>query len=177
MKNKLFLLPVFLCGLTSCSIKSEDKSKLFLNYDYKLVRVGDIHGGDPATKEVLTQHPNFTSYISLFNKSKSHINFQCKGSNYNDFHCDTTFALYDKDGNCIAGGDDAVFRTSYVGQQHGTILYEDDEIKQKLGTIYVYTPYWCRWQMEYDVDKSGNKVLLTFEFWKTTYNPLPEWSE
>lgn len=177
MKTKLLLLPLLVCGLSSCSIKKEDKVKLFLNYDYRLVRAGDLHGISPISNDVISRNPGFTSYISLFDINKSHINFQCTGNNFDEFHCDTTFALYDKSGSCIVGSDDVTFRTNYVGNQHGTIVYEDEAVGTELGTIYVSTPYWCRWQFEYDVDGSGNKILLTFEFWKKTYNSLPEWSK
>lgn len=177
MKTKLLLLPLLVCGLSSCSIKKEDKVKLFLNYDYRLIRAGDLHGISPLSKDVLTQNKGFTSYISLFDTKRSHINFQCDGSSFDEVHCDTTFALYDKNGNCIFGSDDETFRTSYVGNQMGKVKFEDKETGNKFGTIYVSTPYWCRWQFEYDVDGSGEKTLLTFEFVKKTFNPLPDWSK
>lgn len=165
---------MLLC-LSSCSLGKADKATFFLNYKYTLVRAGDLHGIKPSAMEVISQNPGFTSYISLFSKTKSYINFQCKGTSVDDFYCETTFVLYDSGGNLIAGGEDLVFRTRYAGEQRGTIKYYDQEVENKLGTIYVYTPYWCRWQCEYDVDGSGQKTLITFEFWKNTYNPLPDW--
>lgn len=177
MKNKNIILLSLIPLLASCSINQESYNHRYLNYKYTLVRAGDLHGISPTSKENLAQNKGFTSYITLFDKSKSFINFQCIGNNASNFHCETTFVLYDKSGNLLAGGEDIVFNTSYSGVQSGKIKYEDPEIGSKLGTIYVYTPYWCRWQFEYDVDGSGNKTLLTFEFWKSTFNPVPEWSE
>lgn len=177
MKIRNLLLVALLPLLCSCSLDQESYNHRYLNYKYVLKQAGDLHGIKPTSKEVLDQNKGFTSYLSLFNKNKSYINFQCVGTNAENFHCETTFVLYDKKGNLLVGDENIVFNTSYNGVQSGKIKYEDPQYKEKIGTIYVYTPYWCRWQFEYDVDGSGNKTLLTFEFWKSTYNPLPEWSE
>ena len=56
----------------------------------------------------------------------------------------------------------------------GVVKFKNSTDEELLGTIYVYTPYWCRWQGEYNVDDSDDKILLTFEFWKKEYNPLPD---
>lgn len=173
MRKLLFkLAPIFLIVLSSCSARNSNTIKSYLNYKYTLVRVGDLHGLAPTSNEVLNRNPGFTSYINLFDKSKSYINYQCKGTSYDDFYCEASFYLYDKDGNEIIKKDS--FTCQYTGGQSGTIIYNDGETKEELGIIYVYTPYWCRWQLEYDVDNSGDKILLTFEFWKNKYNSLPD---
>lgn len=164
----LILVPLF----ASCSARNADVTKAYLNYRYNLQRAGDIHGLDPTSNEVLDRNPGYTSYINLFNRNDSFINFQCKGTSYDDFYCEASFKLCDIDNNVLLEKES--FRCSYTGGQSGTIIYSDDEANEYIGTIYVYTPYWCRWQYEYDVDNSGNKMLLTFEFWKGKYNPLPD---
>lgn len=173
-KQFVFLLFPFL--LCSCSFGNESVDRSYLNYKYVLKDAGDIHEYAPNYGEVLNRDPGFTSYTSLFDKNKSYINFQCYGNNVNNFYCETTFSLVDKNGNIVFGGDDFKFKTRFSGGQSGTLVIEDPNIALTIGTIYVYTPYWCRYQLEYDVDGSGIKKLLTFEFWKNKYNPLPEWS-
>ncbi len=176
MKNKSFkltnfiLLPLILCAV-SCNVRSNNIKRSYLNYVYKLKRGGDLHGLSPTSEEVLDRNLGFTSYISLFSM-ESYISFQCKGTSYENFYCEASFLLLDKDSNVLVEKDS--FRCSYTGGQSGTVIYEDEDTSQLLGTIYVYTPYWCRWQFEYDVDGSGEKTLLTFEFWKHSFNPLPD---
>ena len=173
MHKALFkIIPLFLLLLSSCSANDANIVRSYLNYKYVLVRAGDLHGLAPTSNEVLDRNPGFTSYINLFDKSKSFINYQCKGTSYDDFYCEASFYLYDKDGNAIIKKDS--FVCQYTGEQGGRIIYDNDETKKELGTIFVYTAYWCRWQFEYDVDNSGNKTLLTFEVWKNNYNPLPD---
>lgn len=176
MKKRAFLFLSIIPLLSSCSFNTQTKQKHYLNYKYSLVRAGDIHGKSPAYGEVLDRISGYTSYISLFDKTKSYINYQCYGSSFNDFYCDTTFVLYDKKGNKVFGDEDYHFRTSFSGGQNGKIIFENSEDSAKFGKIYVYTPYWCRWQFNYDVKGDGNLVKLTFEFWKTQYNELPDWS-
>ena len=160
--------------LSSCSLESNNINVSYLNYRYQLVRAGDIHGLDPFSKELLDKNPGYTSYIELFNKKTGYINFQCVGSSLDDLRCETQFYLEDINGNVLVNATDPVFYTSFKGTQTGKIVYTDKDIENKIGDIYVYTPYWCRWQCEYDVDGSGNKITLTFEFWKKEYNPLPD---
>lgn len=174
MKSRIFVL-IFGILLSSCSFGNENKELTFLNYKYTLKDAGDLHGLEPTSNEMLNRNTGFTSYTNLFDKERSYINFQCYGSSYDSFYCETTFCLCDKNGNNIIGGEDFKFNTSYNGGQAGTINIENEEKRKILGTIYVYTPYWCRWQYEYDVNGDGNKTLLTFEFWKSSYNDLPDW--
>ena len=174
MHKQYLTLPIVLfLSLSSCSAKNANIIKSYLSYKYVLNEAGDLHGLHPASNEVLNRNPGFISYIKLFDKSKSYINYQCKGTSYEDFYCEASFYLYDKDGKSIVKKDS--FVCQYTGGQRGTIIYNDDETAEELGTIYVYTPYWCRFQFEYDVDNSGTKTLLTFEFWKNAYNDLPDW--
>lgn len=175
MKNKNLFLSVLPLLLASCSFGEQSINNAYLNYKYVLKSAGDIHDVPLRTKEVLSSTPGFTNYTSLFDKEKSYINFQCVGTNFDDFKCETTFVLYDKNGNTVFGGENFVFNSRYTSKNRGELVYEDENIKNQIGTIYVNTAYWCRWQFEYDVDGSGNKTLLTFEFWKTSYNTLPEW--
>ena len=164
----LTLIPLF----ASCSVRGATITRSYLNFKYNLSRAGDLHGIAPTSSEVLDRNPGYTSYIELFDKNDSYFNFQCKGTSYDNFYCEASFRLCDKNGNILVEKES--FKCSYTGGQMGTIIYSDDETKEYIGTIYVYTPYWCRWQYEYDVDNTGNKILLTFEFWKQQYNPLPE---
>lgn len=158
--------------MPSCNSGSSNIEKAYLNYKYVLSRAGDIHGLSPTSNEVLDRNPGFTSYINLFDKDESFINFQCKGTSYKDFCCEASFRLVGINSTIVIEKES--FVCSYSGGQGGIIVYDDIETKELLGPIYVYTPYWCRWQFEYDVDGSGEKTLLTFEFWKNTYNPLPD---
>lgn len=175
MKTKSFIL-LFAFLLSSCSFSRQNKEKFYLNYFYTLNDCGDIHEYSPTYGEVLKRDPGFTSYTSLFNKNSSYINFQCYGDSFNTYYCETTFCLVDKNNNYVFGNDTFKFRTSFSGGQIGELIFEDEEIANFVGKIYVYTPYWCRWQYEYDVNNDGNKTLLTFEFWKRNFNELPEWS-
>ena len=173
MRKELFTTICFISiVLSSCGAKSANITKSYLNYKYTLVRCGDLHGLSPTSNEVLDRNEGFTSYIDLFDKSKSYINFQCKGTSFEDFYCEASFYLFDYNGGKIKSIDS--FICQYSGEQGGMVIYNDEETKTQLGIIYVYTPYWCRWQFEYDVDDSGNKTLLTFEFWKGQFNNLPD---
>ena len=170
--RKSFILFVLIPFVVSCSTRNANITKAYLNCKYTLWRAGDLHGLSPTSNEVLDRNPGYTSYVNLFNKGECYINFQCKGTNYEDFYCEASFKLIDKDNNVLVEKESFVCR--YTGSQTGKIIFEDEETEEYLGTIYVYTPYWCRWQYEYDVDNSGNKTLLTFEFWKGKSNPLPD---
>lgn len=176
MKKRIFAFFALVPLLSSCSFSLQTKERFYLNYKYNLVRAGDLHGKSPAYGEVLDRISGFTSYISLFDTKKSYINYQCYGNNFNDFYCDTTFVLYDKNGNKVFGDEDYHFKTRYDGGQSGKIKFVNSEDSKKFGKIYVYTPYWCRWQFNYDVKGDGNLVKLTFEFWKGQFNKLPDWS-
>ena len=173
MRKLLFFLiiPLSLC---SCSISTNDKYLAYLNYKYTLVRAGDLHGLNPTSNEVLNRNPGFTSYMKYFDKQSSYINFQCVGTSLYDFKCETQFCLKDSSGKEIINLVNPVFYTTYSGGQSGTVNILDNSVKDLVGTIYVYTPYWCRWQCEYDVNDDGNPILITFEFWKSSYNPLPD---
>ena len=173
MHKKLPLLTLLtLIVLPSCSTKNANVTKAYLNHKYMLVRAGDLHGLPPTSNEVLNRNEGFTSYIDLFDKADSYINFQCKGTTYEDFYCEASFKLVNKSGEVVMEKES--FICQYTGGQSGMVIYDDEETKNMLGIIYVYTPYWCRWQLEYDVDDSGNKTLLTFEFWISKFNPLPD---
>lgn len=163
---------IIVTTLTSCSARGANVIKSYLNYRYVLVRAGDLHDLPPTSDEVLDRNPGFTSYINLFSKDESFINFQCKGDSFDNFYCEATFKLVDT--NNVVLVENTSFKCSYTGGQNGMVIYEDEITKDQLGIIYVYTPYWCRWQYEYDVDGSGKKTLLTFEFWKSQYNSLPD---
>lgn len=170
--RKLFLFLLLPFCIVSCSTRNANITKSYLNCEYHLWRAGDLHGLDPTSNEVLDRNPGFISYVNLFDKRSSYINFQCKGTSYDDFYCDASFKLVDKNLNTLVEVDS--FVCEYVGGQYGTIVIKDTDTKEYLGKIYVYTPYWCRWQYEYDVDGEGNKILLTFEFWKERNNQLPD---
>lgn len=170
-KFLMAFIPLFL--FSGCGTKNANTIKSFLNYKYVLLRAGDLHGLSPTASVVLDEKNNkgFTNYINLFDKEKSYINFQCKGTSYDDFYCEASFFLFDAKGNELMKNE--CFICEYSGGQTGTIIFEENETKEQLGTIYVYTPYWCRWQFEYSVDDSDEKTLITFEFWKSKYNDLP----
>lgn len=173
MIKKLLLLLFSCLSLSSCSIKSENKSKSFTNYYYELVRAGDLHGLPPTEKELLNANPGFTNYVNLFDLKGSFINFQCVGNDFDSFHCETTLCLKDKKGVTILGDSSVVFNT-YIDKNE--IKCEDTAVQEKIGKIYYYPAYWCRLQCEYDVNDDGNKVLITFEFWKKAFNEVPLWS-
>lgn len=178
MKKKVLLLPIFVLILSSCSFSNPTTNYAFLNYKFVLNDAGDLHGINPTTNEVLKRNSGFTSYTKLFDKKTSYINFQCKGTNINDYHCETTFCLRDKEGNIVIGSDDYVFNTGITPNGYDArVIFYNKQDEETFGTMYVYTPYWVRWQFEYDVNGDGNKTLLTFEFWKSTYNDVPEWSK
>lgn len=176
MKKKIFVFFALVPLLSSCSFSLQTKQRFYLNYKYNLTRAGDIHGKSVSEGEVLNRVSGFTDYTSLFDRTKSYINFQCFGSSIDDFYCDTTFVLYDKNGNKVFGDENNHFRTSYDGKQLGNVIFENSEDSKKIGAIYVYTPYWCRWQFNYDVNKDNKPIKLTFEFWKGEFNDLPDWS-
>ena len=157
--------------LSSCGVGEMNRTWSYLNFNYRLVRLGDIGTASPFSEEVLDRVPGYVSYTSLFSTKESYINFQCKGTSYEDFYCEASFRLVDKN-DCVIIQENS-FRCKYTGGQTGYIIYDDEEVENKLGNIYVYTPYWCRWQFEYDVNNDGNKQMLTFEFWKMEFNELP----
>ena len=64
-----------------------------------------------------------------------------------------------------------VFIEHKICNHPAIIKYKEDE--NKFGKIYVYTPYWCRWQFDYEIE-NGEKQKLTFEFWKKEKNELPD---
>ncbi len=168
-KMLLVICPILISG---CSVSNNNKTINYLNRSYHLNSAGDLHGLDPTSNEVLSGNEGFTSYINLFNKNNSYFDFQCKGTSYDDFYCDMIFHVEDKYGNVLVDVKDA--KCYYTGSQSGKVVVYDKSIADTVGTIYVYTPYWCRWQWEYDVDNSGNKTLLTFEFWKGVLHSLPD---
>lgn len=178
MKKKILILPVLVMMLSSCSFTNPTTNYAYLNYKYVLNDAGDLHGSDPTKGNVMRHTAGYTSYTSYFDKKTSYINFQCKGTNINDYHCETTFCLRDKDGNVVFGSDDYVFNTGITTRgYHATVIFYNKVDEEKIGTIYVYTPYWVRWQFECDANGDGTKELLTFEFWKNTFNDVPEWSK
>lgn len=176
MFKKLFILFSLSLVLTSCSFSGQSVYKQFLNYRYVLNNAGDLHGLPATSNEVLGRNPGFTSYINLFDKENSYIDFQCYGNSFDSFYCETTFCLKDKNGNYVMGNENYKFRTSFDSRKQ-ILLFEDKNIESQFGVVYANAVYSCRWQCEYDVKGDGNKVLLTFEFWKKALNPIPEWSE
>lgn len=178
MNKKIFALPLLTLLLSSCSFTNATKDYAYLNHKYVLNDAGDLHGLNPESGTVMRNNKGFTSYTNLFDKKNSYIDFQCKGTNKNDFHCETTFYLLDKKGSVVYGSEDYIFNTRLAkGYNNTTVVYENENDQEKFGSMYVYIPYWVRWQFEYDVNGDGNKVLLTFEFWKSTFNEVPEWSK
>lgn len=169
----IFMLPLLLCG---CSVKSESIYNQYLNYKFVLRRAGDIKGQDVNYPYNMDRLPGYVSYIDRFDTSNSYIDFQCKGNNFDNFRCETTFVLKTKTNGYIRNIT-VPFNTRFIGYELGTIEIFDDKIKQELGTIYVYTPYFCRWQCDFDVDGDGNKELITFEFVKEKFNDVPEWEK
>lgn len=168
----MFLL-VFSCLLlSSCSIKSEDQRKTFTNYYYELVRAGDIHGLPPEEKELLDKNPGYTNYANLFDLKNSYINFQCVGNDFDSFHCETTLCIKDKKGDLILGSPNIVFNTHI---ENNEIKCDNEKDQDKIGKIYYYPAYWCRLQCEYTIS-DDEKVLITFEFWKKSFNEVPIWS-
>ena len=175
MKINNFQLLLFVPLLCSCTPKKYNDTQ-FLNYKYVLSYVGDIHGADPRRYESLGRVPGITSYSKKFDQKNSFINFQCRGDSFENYHCETTFSLKDIEGNvvieCLTP-----FNSTYKGGEEGNIIFDEPTVKEKIDTIYVYTPYWVRIQLNYDINKDGNNVLLTFEFWKKTFNDIDIWSE
>lgn len=171
MKYKTLILffPLLMC---SCSMSSEDKNISFLNYYYRLNSCGTIGNNRPMWGEVLNRLEGYVDYTKLFDAASSYINFKCVGTSFDDFKCETTFYLKDKKGNVLIDLT-TPFYTTYYGNQRGTIIFENKEIGEKLGTMYVYTPYWVRWQFDYEIE-NGEKQKLTFEFWKKEKNELPD---
>ena len=169
----LALLPLILCG---CSVNSESVFNYYLNHKFILSRAGDIKGQDITYPYNMDRLPGYVSYINYFDAKNSYIDFRCKGNNFDNFRCETTFVLKTKEDAYIKDIE-VPFNTRFTGGELGTIEIFDEKIKQELGTIYVYTPYFCRWQFEIDIDNDGNKELLTFEFMKAQFNDVPEWSD
>ena len=165
----LSLLPIL--ALSSCSVNTNNTDYSYLNCYYALDRIGDIHGANIFAKESLNFYDEFDDYAYLFNKKSSYVNFQCKGTSYDDFYCEGTFYLEDMKGNVLI--DVPSFRCrADVGFYVGTIYFESSEDKNLIGTIYVYTPYWCRIQLPYVVD--NQEITMTFQFWKRWNNELPD---
>lgn len=180
MKKKILLIPIMCFLLTSCNAGVENLDISYLNYKYVLNCSANLHGLDPRTNEVLERNISKENrdrdiYTKYFDKEKSFINFQCVGSTFEDFKCETSFYLTKKNGDIVVSLD--LFYTKYSGGESGVIIFKDAELGNQIGTIYVYTPYWCRCQFNIDANDDGNKELLTFEFWKNTYNPLPDIKE
>ena len=167
------LFIIFLTLLTSCSVGTNDIQTSFLNYKYILSCAGDLNGVNPTSGEVLNRNKGFKDYTSRFNKNSCYINFQCLGTSYDDFRCETTFFVQDKKNTILIDRSENPFLTSFSGGQRGIILFNNEYDSESIGTIFVYTPYWCRWQCLYDLEGDGELILLTFEFWKKEYNPLP----
>lgn len=177
MAKKLFILLSVL--LSSCSVGPQTTYKSFLNFNFVLRSVVDLHGESVWTDEIilLNHIPKEKQiedvYTDYFDTSKSFINFECKGNNSDNFRCETVFSLVTKDGKVIVDYTDSPFLTSYIGDQTGFVLFEDANVENELGTIYVNSIYWCRWRYNYDIDNDGVDEELTFEFQKKQINPTP----
>ena len=171
--NKLLALLLPLLLLVSCGTNNANVVKGFMNNKHQLVRVADIHDAGPNDGIRLDWIEGAVPYSNLFNLNESYIDFKCEGTSYEDFHGEATFKLVDCEDNVIVYES---FCCHYEGGQGGLVVYDTDSVKEKLGTIYVSVIYRCRWQMEYDVGE-GKMVLLTFEFWKGEFNPLPSFLE
>ena len=167
------ILPLLLCG---CSAKNESVFYSYLNHKFTLRRVGDIKGQSVTYPYNMDRLPGYVNYSNYFDLNNSYINFQCKGDNFDNFRCETTFVLKNSKNEYIKNID-VPFNTRFSGGQLGTLEIFDEAVKQELGTIYVYTPYFCRWQFELDLNNDGNKKIITFEFMKGQFNDLPEWGK
>ena len=176
MIKKILILLISPLLLSSCSFGDSSEDYEFLNYKYTLNEAGDIHGAIPTSGEVgLYKIAGFTNYINHFDRENSYINFQVVGDSFETTSCNGTFCLKDKKGNYVVGNDVISFNCRHSGGQSGKIIFSDSYVANLLGNIYVFTPYWCRCQFEYDINNDGNPLLLTFEFWKSSYNEVPEW--
>ena len=150
--------------------KSNDYS--YLNNHYYLVRCGDIHGADVTSYEVLDRYSPYDNYLNLFDKNASFMNYQCKGTSYDDFWCEGSLKIVDVKGAILLQSNSFECWTN-AALYHGVIRYKNNEDKEQIGNIYVFAPYWCRIQLNYDVSGSGDIKLITFEFWKGEFNELP----
>ena len=174
MKKINCLLLLLLClSFSSCSMRSESYDYAYLNNRYNLWAVADIHGKDPFYGRDLYAVKDVDLHNELFDLENSYLNFQCKGESYSDFHCEGELHLYNSSNqevlivnsfNCSAN----------VSLYTGMIVFYDEVAKEKIGDIYISTPYWCRIQLYYDIQGTGEKTLLTFEFFKGKFNDLPE---
>lgn len=173
-KRFLFLMFVSLLPLSSCSVKSETKVSSYLNYCFKLTKVGDIHNADIYYPYPQDRVKGYKDYKYLFNLNDSFMNFQCKGDTFDNFHCETSFSLKTTSGVDLFSELPPTFDTELNSAGDSKLIFKDPEIGIKVGTVFVSTIYYCRYQKEYDVNGDGNMVLLTFEFWKTTFNDVPE---
>ena len=162
-----------LLGLTSCSMSSKSADYAYLNNQYSLVRCGDIHGADIYGNEVLDRYEGYDDYKNLFDIKNSSLNFQCKGTSYDDFWCEGSIKLVDKNGVVLI--EDRSFSCwTDAALYYGKIYYENEDDKNVIGNIYVFAPYWCRLQLDYDVSGDGDIKTITFEYWKGAFNELPE---
>lgn len=172
-KNILFFATIIPL-LTGCSFSVQSKENKFLNYKYVLTRAGDIHESSVTSGVTLNKISGFDSYISLFDTKKSYINCQCVGNNFDEFKTETSIVLYDKKGNKVFGDENHIFYTK-LGKNSKFDFFDEEE-HNKIGDIYFNIIYWTRWQFDYDVKGDGNKITITFEFMKNSFNDLPEWS-
>ena len=186
--NKNLLLPLLLCLLVSgcgtgnsssvqddskeSSVSSEVSSKrverdsrYFINYKYKLSCVANIHDHHITEGERLDRLSNINVYTDMFDSS-SYFDFSCTGDTL-DQYCKTTFFVT----SFTIGGLKCNFYTSLKeNNQLTTLNYVEEDVKEELGEIYVYTPYWVRLQIPTDCDQDGIPEIITFEFWKETFN-------
>ena len=173
MIKKVFLILIGSLTLSSCSVSYQNERRDFLSYRYALRKAGDLHGKPFNEYELLDKNPGFTDYTKLFDTTNSYMNFQCVGDDYDSFHCETTLCLKDKNGRIILGSESETFNTHL---EKSFVVCDDEKYNLLYGTMYYTASYWVRLQCEYDVNGDGNKTLLTFEFWKKSFNEAPVWS-
>lgn len=175
MRKFLFFvyISLFLFSTTGCTLSSKSTDYGYLTNEYNLQYVGDIHGRDMEEEEVLNRYKGYTDYLYLFDKSKCYMNFQCKGSSYGDFWCEGSIVIVQANGD-ILFENKSFSCWAEIGLYYGVLKYNSESVKEQIVNIYIYAPYWCRLQLYYDIEGNGEKVLLTFEFWKGKYNELPD---
>ena len=179
MHRKTRLLHLYTCLLSlapfiqGCSVASQNYDYSYLNNQYFLSRAGDIHGVDPFSETTLSNIKGFTDYISLFNKKESLLNFQCYGTSVEDFYCIGSVKIVDAMDNVLLNNSSFECWAN-VDLYYGEVKFINIQDAEQIGRIYIHTPYWCRLQLDYDVDGSGNKTTITFEFGKGRFNDLPE---
>lgn len=175
MKKRFFRIGILLIPLvlTSCSMDNKSSDYGYLNNHYNLVRCGDIHGANIYDITILDQYEAYDDYKGLFDINNSFLNFQCRGTSYDDFWCEGSIKLVDNKGVVLIDNKSFSCWTDAT-LYYGKIYYEDEQDKNVIGNIYVFAPYWCRIQLDYDVSGEGDIKTITFEYWIGSFNDLPD---